>query len=545
MALFQPSSGSNVFGNSLANTQTFTGSLNITGSQTIFGNLGIGAAADNTYQGITIYGSNPSLRLKGIGASAWNWIEFATSASVNNFSMGVNQTTPQFVIKAGAGLDSPNFTLSTAGVATFTGNVGIGTTSPIAKLNVFGTSGNPSTTADTYNLFSVTGNLGPQLNIGGYNGASYGMWMQVKDAGNGGTLYPILLQPLGGNVGIGLTSPQSQLHMNGVLTFTEAGYDTARLHTITHAHSAGSNPNNYIGFNVSDGFGTTAERMRINGGGNVGIGTASPVANDGTSKTLQLGSRLIIQDVIGTQAMFSNNAYYDGTWKYAATATARAMRMGHVDGFSFHTTGSGTAEATLTNWDTTDVKMVILNSGNVGVGTISPGALLHVEGPSVSYGQARIINTGTSGEASINIGRSGQAIDNRWTIGQGVASIGDSFGFYTGGGNKATLTTAGVWSTTGGGTSDLRTKQDVDYIFDNGIESILKLQPTKFKFKEAPDKQRRGFIAQDVLEVIPDLVLGDGELEGGTYGLDYDGILALAVKAIQELQTRITQLENK
>jgi hypothetical protein len=93
------------------------------------------------------------------------------------------------------------------------GNVGIGTTSPVAKLNIFGTSGNPSTTADTYNLFSVTGNLGPQLNIGGYNGSSYGMWLQVKDAGNGGTLYPILLQPLGGNVGIGTTSPSVPLEV--------------------------------------------------------------------------------------------------------------------------------------------------------------------------------------------------------------------------------------------------------------------------------------------------------------------------------------------
>jgi len=109
----------------------------------------------------------------------------------------------------------------------------------------------------------------------------------------------------------------------------------------------------------------------------------------------------------------------------------------------------------------------------------------------------------------------------------------------------ASLTGGGVFNSTGGGTSDLRTKQNIDYNFDNGIESILKLQPAKFKFITAPNKQRRGFIAQDVLKVIPDLVLGNGELENGTYGLDYDGVLALAVKAIQELKAEIDILKAR
>ena len=75
---------------------------------------------------------------------------------------------------------------------------------------------------------------------------------------------------------------------------------------------------------------------------------------------------------------------------------------------------------------------------------------------------------------------------------------------------------------------------------------INKLKPVSFKFiKDETKKTRRGFIAQDVLEVMPDLVLGDGDKENGTYGLDYDGILALAVKAIQEQQTLITTLQEQ
>jgi hypothetical protein len=71
----------------------------------------------------------------------------------------------------------------------------------------------------------------------------------------------------GDNVGFGLTNPQSQVHLNGTITFTEAGYDTVRKHTITHGHSDGSSPNNYVAINVSDGSGTTAERIRVNGSG--------------------------------------------------------------------------------------------------------------------------------------------------------------------------------------------------------------------------------------------------------------------------------------
>jgi hypothetical protein len=66
-----------------------------------------------------------------------------------------------------------------------------------------------------------------------------------------------------------------------------------------------------------------------------------------------------------------------------------------------------------------------------------------------------------------------------------------------------------------------------------------------FEFKNNPDVTRHGFIAQDVLYVKPEFVLGDGDKEDGTYGLDYDGILALTVKALQEATNRIEKLEKE
>jgi hypothetical protein len=56
--------------------------------------------------------------------------------------------------------------------------------------------------------------------------------------------------------------------------------------------------------------------------------------------------------------------------------------------------------------------------------------------------------------------------------------------------------------------------------------------------------KRHGFIAQDILELYPELVLGNGNEENGVYGLDYDGILSLTVKALQESIIRIEKLES-
>jgi hypothetical protein len=114
-------------------------------------------------------------------------------------------------------------------------------------------------------------------------------------------------------------------------------------------------------------------------------------------------------------------------------------------------TGS-TAYATIVrNYTNTDlqlatnniVRQTITSGGSVGIGTTAPACKLHIEAPTASYGQFRIINTSTDGEASIHYGRTGQTLEQRWTVGQGVAGIDTSFGFYTGGSPKVVLTTGG------------------------------------------------------------------------------------------------------
>ena len=95
------------------------------------------------------------------------------------------------------------------------GNVGIGTTGPVTALTAFGASADPSATANN-GILTVWGSNTAQLSIGSQPSSPFGMYLQTKNANNGGTTYPLYLNPGGGNVGIGITSPpQAKLDVAG------------------------------------------------------------------------------------------------------------------------------------------------------------------------------------------------------------------------------------------------------------------------------------------------------------------------------------------
>lgn len=121
-------------------------------------------------------------------------------------------------------------------------------------------------------------------------------------------------------------------------------------------------------------------------GTNTGIGTTSPTTADGSARTFQIGDRSVIQDTVGTQTTIANNAHYDGTWKYIVASYASAIRLnglGTTGDITFSTAPSGAAGGTITNWDTSNIRMTILNGGNVGIGTVSPTVSLQVAGTGI------------------------------------------------------------------------------------------------------------------------------------------------------------------
>ena len=156
----------------------------------------------------------------------------------------------------------------------------------------------------------------------------------------------------------------------------------------------------------------TGDRLNILGGGSgllfsgtssytssIGIGV-TPVVPTGVGKVLQIGNTTIVQSVVGNQTLFGDNVYYNGSaWKYITTNFASAIRIGAAASgeFSFHCAPSGSAGATITTWDTSDVKMVIKTNGNIGIGTSSPARNLSLFSGSIGLYNSSTGQGGTDG----------------------------------------------------------------------------------------------------------------------------------------------------
>ena len=116
------------------------------------------------------------------------------------------------------------------------GNVGIGTTSPFSKLTVSKAGINEGTIsfddqANNAHLTLAGSDSLVRLQMGTYNNGSYGVWIQGS-YDNGGTNYgtePIILNPQGGRVGIGTTSPTTALTIRKAISSAAYGAQASMI----------------------------------------------------------------------------------------------------------------------------------------------------------------------------------------------------------------------------------------------------------------------------------------------------------------------------
>jgi hypothetical protein len=113
--------------------------------------------------------------------------------------------------------------------------------------------------------------------------------------------------------------------------------------------------------------------------------------------------------------------------------------------------------------------------------------------------------------------------------------------------NRMTLDSSGNLVCNGDITaySDTRVKTDVKVI-ENSIEKIQAIRGVTFLRTDAQeqDKEKRhaGVIAQEVLEVLPEVVTENAE---GMYSVAYGNLVALLIEGMKEQQTQIEELKNE
>jgi len=215
-------------------------------------------------------------------------------------------------------------------------NVGIGTTSPGAKLEIVDTS-NPGATS------------GSVIIEGRRDGSPNVLTLRAKDA----------------------SAPAGALPNNQGPVVRFQGFDGTDFENMGYIHVAangqavanGDAPS-FMAFGTSaDGSSSPTEKMRITAGGNVGIGTNNPVSK------LQVEGDIALSNngVIGQGSAYGNSGNSaSSTLKLYDSATGATILNNQSYDIQLNTGGGN--------------KFIVKNGGNVGIGTTSPTEKLHVEG---------------------------------------------------------------------------------------------------------------------------------------------------------------------
>ena len=186
------------------------------------------------------------------------------------------------------------------------------------------------------------------------------------------------------------------------------------------------------------------------------------------------------------------------------------------------------------------IKMQIANNGICMTVPLFVCANGSAFGTAAGSGQAMTIQAGSNCRTIIFKNPAG-ADGSLWLYGTSN-TINYSFSTYSVG-DAFVLYNNGTYDFAGGDASDIRLKENITTIDYNATEKLMQLVSKSYNMIKHPDTKRSGFIAQEVKEVLPDFVTGE-ETEKDYLGIDYNGILSLAIKAIQEQQCTINLLKS-
>jgi hypothetical protein len=534
--------------------------------------------------------SRMSINNNGTGDSQINFQLLGSS----KFTLGVdNSDSDKFKISGSSVLGSNDrFVIDSSG------NVGIGTTSPVDKLDVRGTARIASPQANDWIVLAQNYATGASSGFWDSNGSVH---LYLRDSSSN---TKVLIKSdsssyfNGGNVGVGTDSPDVKLEVesttsaNGIrIKNTNSGFASldiesnrgtgANLGGLRYRKTGQSYSQaeiNYVAdtrfdFLLGNGTATPSNKLSILENGNVGIGTTSPdsklqISGSGTQ-------RLRVTSTDGANADLS----CDGT---------SSMTLGSPNGIPLRFATSN-AE-----------RMRIQSSGSVGIGTTSPGEKLTVKGTDqyiaveqttypwggtntlglkmgtngvsglldwrrwtgsgTDHGTAVIAQVNSDGGYGLDFRVNNQSTNTPATTSRMFLSSSGEVGIGTTSPayqlqlslNSAAKPTSSAWTVV----SDERVKTNIRP-YETGLEELLQVKPKIFDYNgkagfDTKAKNNIGVIAQEIKDVIPETVKKynaklnkEDKEDTELYNFDSHALTFALINSVKELNAKIEQLETR
>jgi hypothetical protein len=381
-----------------------------------------------------------------------------------------------------------------------------------AKLQITGLATNATTLATAYSDASLV--VVPKSTSGYSLAIASGTsdFPQLQVSANGAASGDLLIQPYGGNVGIGTSSPSGKLNIAGTefagVTFNSPTYPTNGTYIGldgTGVLAINNRENKAITVSTNN-----TERMRIDSSGNVGINTSSPVAKltvAGDSFVSYTGSAGLLLRNLGSENRIDS-------YNYPITANYPLSILGSLIRFS-------TQDVERMRIDSNGVPMFnctsqLIRGGETFRAQLTAGIASFITSTG-SYPVIALRNTGTNGYM-MSFNNAGAEIGT-------ISSSGSNVAYNT--------------------SSDYRLKDNVEPMV-GALNTVAQLKPVNWKWK-ADGSDGQGFIAHELAEVCPHAVTGgkdavDAEGNPQYQGIDTSFLVATLTAAIQEQQTLIEAL---
>lgn len=485
--------------------------------------IGDGTGTGNQYLRVNSSASDIYIGQSGSGL-------FGFSANSASYIVSDNTSSP-FVFGT---IQNAPFYIGTNGVTratiTTSGYMGLGTQTPSEMLEV------------------QNGATGAKIKVSNSGGGSASLGISSNASSVASLNFTNQLSLIGGNVGIGTTSPLSILHLKVPSATDNYLYQEVTSSNTWSGNLIRYNGTDYMGSigNVSTGeykiggfnntgyfttiYTNNAERMRITSNGNVGIGTTSPnyklqvspvaiygnaedgnisIANSasgGTNNQPTSAGGIVFGDQNNTNSYMGRIAVIQDN---PSSSTSSHMR--------FYTNNGGGNSFTLE-------RMRIAGNGNLSIGKT-------------------LANWTSDGLQTEDLGQTlgvtnSSAANNLFLRKNGVA--GNVVNFYYNGGSVGTISITSS-ATSYNTSSDYRLKQDLKSF--SGLDLLSKMKVYDYQWKS--DKTRAfGVMAHELQAIIPQAVTGEKDAEQ-MQAVDYSKLVPILIQSIQELQKEIEILKNK